>query len=514
MAIEKLKSRFNAELDKSINRLYGGYAKGLGSRVVVNFILGGTSAVADFIKGTSKVMDQMQVGFDGEDESTFNNTSSWTNAIETTNKKIKQDRKIGRYKLRTYKEGRGKIPSAGGVYLGEPLSSGNLRLDLILYAKNNSGTEAQVQNIWDSYTKKVWTTWISQQFPGMEAGQTSFTSGGASGMMRTEDSITRQNSKKKLVQQSAISAFRLNTKKEHAMGSTRALFALKDLENSNPPLHDNIVMQTTDVIEYIKDNLQVDITQNTARTKVGKYEFDNIVELKLGSNPQLRSDRGNIKALAEEFIRQEVETGKYNNVFGHDKEGSKSPKQQVLEDAIIDLFTPLTKSGKPDMRFKQNKKFKKTRKSVNVKKQSDTGSIVTKTVGVSKAISATRPQKEKRQTQENTQKLKAYINRKLPAQIRRNMGKSGVLTNRSGTFSNSPQLLNIRETQTGLTGDYTYMKTGGGTPPRSGQPGVYQTFENSGRWNGKYNPKDLITKSIRELARQETTQRFVQLRRK
>ena len=87
MAIEKLKSRFNAELDKSINRLYGGYAKGLGSRVVVNFILGGTSAVADFIKGTSKVMDQMQVGFDGEDESTFNNTSSWTNAIETTNKK-------------------------------------------------------------------------------------------------------------------------------------------------------------------------------------------------------------------------------------------------------------------------------------------------------------------------------------------------------------------------------------------------------------------------------------------
>ena len=94
------------------------------------------------------------------------------------------------------------------------------------------------------------------------------------------------------------------------------------------------------------------------------------------------------------------------------------------------------------------------------------------------------------------------------------MGRPGTLTNRSGTFSNSPQLLNIKETNTGLTGDYTYMKTGGGTPPRSGQPGVYQTFENSGRWKGKYNPKDLITKSIRELATQATTQRFVQLRRK
>ena len=58
------------------------------------------------------------------------------------------------------------------------------------------------------------------------------------------------------------------------------------------------------------------------------------------------------------------------------------------------------------------------------------------------------------------------------------------------------------------------MKTGGGTPPRSGQSGVYQTFENSGRWGGKYNPKDLITKSIRNLATQYTQERFVQLRRR
>ena len=133
MAIEKLKSRFNTELDKSIQKLYGGYAKGLGSRVVVNFILGGTSAVNDFIKGTSKVLDQMELGFAG-DETSLNNTANWTRAIETTNKNIKKERKIGRYKLRTYKEGRGKIPSTGGVYLGEPISSGNLRLDLILYA--------------------------------------------------------------------------------------------------------------------------------------------------------------------------------------------------------------------------------------------------------------------------------------------------------------------------------------------------------------------------------------------
>ena len=136
MAIEKLKSRFNAELDKSIKRLYGGYAKGLGSTVVVNFILGGNSAVQDFIKGTSKVLDQMQVGTAmGTDETSFNNARTWSDAVRTTNKKIKQERKIGRYKLRTYKEGRGTIPRSGGVFLGEPLKADNLRLDLILYAK-------------------------------------------------------------------------------------------------------------------------------------------------------------------------------------------------------------------------------------------------------------------------------------------------------------------------------------------------------------------------------------------
>lgn len=508
MAIEKLKSRFNAELDRSIQKLYGGYAKGLGSKVVVNFILGGTSAVNDFIKGTSKVLDQMELGLAG-DEKSINNASTWTTAIETTNKKLKSERKIGRYKLRTYKEGRGEIPSAGGVYLGEPLSADNLRLDLILYAKNNTGTEAQVKNIWDSYTKQIWTTWVNQQFPGMEGGQLTL---GFGGSIRTDDSITRQNSKNKLVQQSAISAFRLNTKKEHAMGSTRAIFAIKDLEESNPPLHDDISIQTTDVVKYIKDNLQVDINQKTAKAKVGKYTFDNIVELKLGSNPQLRSDRGNIKALAEKFFRQEIESGRYNNVFGVDKEGSKSPKQQVIEDVVIDLITPLTKSGKPDMRFKANKKFKRTTKSGNIKQPINTGSIITKGIGVTKALSATRPQKQKRENKENTQKLKSLINKRLSAQVRRNMGRPALI-NQTGIFSNSVELVSLRETKSGLSGEYSYMRTGGGTSKNRG--GVYETFESTGKykWPAGYNPKPLISKSIRDLAMQYTQQKLVSLRR-
>ena len=501
MAIEQLKSRFNKELDKSIKKLYGGYAKGLGSKVVVNFILGGNSAVEDFIKGTSKVLDQMELVL-AEDESAYNNATTWAQAVRDTNKKIKQERKIGRYKLRTYKEGRGKIPRDGGVFLGQPLKADNLRLDLILYAKNNAGTETQVQNIWDSYTKQIWNTWINNIFPGMEAGQTQLGAPGRT--IRTDDTITRQNSKKKLVQQSVISAFRLNTKKEHALGSTRALFAIKDLEKSNPPLHDDILMQTTDVVEYIKENLDVDIDRG--RNKVSeKYEFDNLVTLKLGSNPQLRSDRGNIKKLAEEFFRQEFATGKYNNVFGADEEGSKSPKQQVLEDVVIDLITPLTKAGKPDMRFKANKKFKKGREP-RVSARKPTGSsraIVQKSTGVARAMTATRPQKKKRQDTTDAIRVQKQINARLPAEVRRNMGRPALI-NRTSRFSNSVELKSLRQTNAGLSGDYTYRLD------------PYQTFENEGpkKWPSGYNPKTLIAKSIRNLALQYTEQKLVSLRRR
>lgn len=89
-----------------------------------------------------------------------------------------------------------------------------------------------------------------------------------------------------------------------------------------------------------------------------------------------------------------------------------------------------------------------------------------------------------------------------------------ALENRSGTFSNSAEILKIGRARKGLTADYTYLKTGGGTPPRTNQPGVYQTFENSGRWPSGYNPKDLIKKSIRNLALQYTEEKFIQLRRR
>jgi len=107
--------------------------------------------------------------------------------------------------------------------------------------------------------------------------------------------------------------------------------------------------------------------------------------------------------------------------------------------------------------------------------------------------------------------LKGKINRRLGAEVRRNMG-GNRLTNRTGIFSNSAKLLNLRHTKKGISGEYTYMLTGGGKSKGS-RRGVYSTFENAGRWRTSYNPKPLISKSIQNLALQIAETRFVSLRR-
>tara|TARA_B110000444_G_scaffold200038_1_gene191511 strand:+ start:378 stop:1835 length:1458 start_codon:yes stop_codon:yes gene_type:complete len=89
----------------------------------------------------------------------------------------------------------------------------------------------------------------------------------------------------------------------------------------------------------------------------------------------------------------------------------------------------------------------------------------------------------------NLLKVKRAINARLPAEIRRNMGKP-ALTNRTGTFSNSAEVTSILPAAQTLMVKYTYRLN------------PYETFENTGKnkWPSGYNPKPLIAKSIRGLA--------------
>ena len=69
------------------------------------------------------------------------------------------------------------------------------------------------------------------------------------------------------------------------------------------------------------------------------------------------------------------------------------------------------------------------------------------------------------------------------------MGRPALI-NRTGRFSNSVILESLTHSPAGMVGEYSY------------QYRPYETFENTGRykWPAGYNPKPLITKSIRNLA--------------
>lgn len=100
-------------------------------------------------------------------------------------------------------------------------------------------------------------------------------------------------------------------------------------------------------------------------------------------------------------------------------------------------------------------------------------------------------------TQRELNKLRIQINRRLPAEVRRQMGRPALI-NRTGTFSNSVELTELRPGPKTVIGEYTY------------QLNPYETFENTGarEWPNGYNPKPLITKSIRNLALQYTKEKF------
>ncbi len=100
------------------------------------------------------------------------------------------------------------------------------------------------------------------------------------------------------------------------------------------------------------------------------------------------------------------------------------------------------------------------------------------------------------ETQKELNKLRVRINRRLGAEIRRNMGRPALI-NRTGRFSNSAVLLNLQPRgETQVQGDFSYLLY------------PYATFERSDKWDPNYDPRPLIKKSIRNLALELSEQKF------
>ena len=179
--------------------------------------------------------------------------------------------------------------------------------------------------------------------------------------------------------------------------------------------------------------------------------------------------------------------------------GSKRTDKEVLEQVFDTVKGKKTKAYKSNTSktVKTNAKFKNP--IDNKLKRAAAKALAVKAIKrVPKSRRATGQKEEKQGVSEkDVLKLKRIINRRLPAQVRRNMGRPALI-NRTGRFSNSVKLVNLRQGPKTLVGKYNY------------QLDPYATFENRGarQWPAGYNPKPLITKSIRDIAIKHTEQKF------
>ena len=179
--------------------------------------------------------------------------------------------------------------------------------------------------------------------------------------------------------------------------------------------------------------------------------------------------------------------------------GSRSMEEEMAQQATQLLVKGKAKKYKANAKKVGSKKTKGSSKTTNVMKDIAVNSaLAAKTlktgannVGSSRQRKSNNKEKEMAFTQREINKIITKINKRLPAEVRRQMGRPALI-NRTGRFSNSARLLTMKATRGGMAGKYSYLL----------QP--YETFENTGerRWSPGYNPKPLIAKSIRELAQQ------------
>ena len=300
----------------------------------------------------------------------------------------------------------------------------------------------------------------------------------------------------------------------HEMNTTKGAIALGYLKQVAPAFKLNAFITNLDIIEQIENNIQLDYDRNFKDSKLSGLKFRYMMKTSIKANRagSEASDIKNIKTVEVEkavsalFIK---EMGIEGAALAY-MDGSIPPAKSMADKAILDIVVPLTKGGKPDRRFKitkkmSAKKFKGMKDSFKGKKAKSTP-VKTSTatyIVAAKIAGGKRPQKEKRDATADLLKVETLINKRLPEQVRRNMGRPALI-NQTGRFSNSVQMGKLHQTKAGLSGEYTYQKS------------PYETFENTGsrRWPSGYNPKPLIAKSIRELAMQYTEQKLVSLRRR
>jgi hypothetical protein len=160
---------------------------------------------------------------------------------------------------------------------------------------------------------------------------------------------------------------------------------------------------------------------------------------------------------------------------------------QDIEKQLVEQLDPSKKRKKPKRTSTTKNHESKSNKSSKVRRK------ILKTP-------KTRIKKKRKEPALRPLHLIGLINKELPSTVRKNMQEPG-LENRTGRFANSVEITDIVQTAKGFPSiGYTYQRD------------PYQVFEDGGGaapWaNGQRDPRQVIDRSIRELAVQFAIGRF------
>ena len=499
------KENFDEQIRKKVNKAMNGVRSEMDDSYIHDVTLE-TKEMAPACKaGATKFAQRNLTAEPREQIKSFNKVAIWKTAIGNVNNKILSTVKgirAGNQTLKRFSD----IPSYmtfRGVIL---ISSTPGKVVLRFYNKQASspGSSTKFSTFNRNYRKKVWDEWFDVN--GFKGGK---------GIEKTDTM-----SKTELGVVAGESPFAHDT--TVGMKAMQEMKAQFDLDQSLETYYQGVFatdIRTIALWEAVKETLKVDWEEETVLNyKTGLPELKRVVTGSIVGRPKnlSNSQAGDWVNLRSDFLNKLKDFLGESQPFGKptalEFNASPSYKKQVARAAGEKIVKDLLTKSKKAKAIKITKYKKPGPRRSNPVKAAGASVAIQGAITLSKQGKAGRPQKEKRQKQDNLLKIQRLINKRLPAEVRRNMGKP-ALTNRTGIFSNSTELVSLRQTKAGISGEYTYMRTGGGTSKNRG--GVYETFENEGvkDWPRGYNPKPLIAKSIRNLALEYTQQRLVSLRR-
>lgn len=524
MAVKKLKAEFNKFLTKEIKKLGSGFFIG------PDDILYASAGGKDFVEAMKLGAKAICKAHD-KNLLQYNTDARWNTAVRQLSNEIKAARKIKMadgaiYKFQPDDQAKftvnedNTVELHSGVYV-EKLTNTKMEFAIVTSTSDASRDFYRVEDLFDALKDGVWNKWVARlnKELGDEnvavGGSTELTAGGR--YSESKGRIEGAGGKRKRFG-TLLSA---NVKRAHTGETTTTVMALEKLENSIVPITGlGVAITTSDLVNDISKGLKIDFARERRKKKGVTHHQINFIEVRLARNQaEMRGSKGRDKrailTAAEQYIKERIEKAIAENKLpiGFNTKASKSFTDSVVDDAINVVVEGLLKNGNrkrvkklnlnttksPEIKEQGINLYKGKRlksASKNKKHRINLAGKIATSAGSFSGRKRTQSGKLKG-TRFTPARLKSMINRSLPAEVRRNMGRPALI-NQTSRFSNSVVLNSLREGKNTLIGEYSY------------QLNPYQTFENTGekQWPRGYNPKPLIAKSIRNIAARHVENRF------